>query len=285
MGKTAFVTLFVHTLPHAADAPAADFRFCPCRGQVQGVSVEEIPGIRPFPYRVRLAELLAAPPSWPGRTTGLTGIRVRLLYTPTAGLTRMLFSTATVDLDLIDQPREWLLDLPMLTQSYREWSAWMEELANAGSRSVSAHSEATEGVRAAICDTPADMREALLDLKEDETRIRRAVEVSASRRDDRYQAALEALRDDTRRWRADRLACDPDHLQRFIEIQVMPWYGRRRTELKRRSLIREQAFGQSLKADKLKVLARYEVHLDRKLERMLTMLVRLKELRADSDVG
>ena len=49
--------------------------------------------------------------------------------------------------------------------------------------------------------------------------------------------------------------------------------------MENRSLIREQAFGESLKEDKLEVLARYEVHLDRKLERMLTMLVRLKELR------
>ena len=31
--------------------------------------------------------------------------------------------------------------------------------------------------------------------------------------------------------------------------------------------------------DKLERLGRYEVHLDRKLERMLTMLLRLKELR------
>ena len=36
---------------------------------------------------------------------------------------------------------------------------------------------------------------------------------------------------------------------------------------------------ESLEADKLEVLGRYEVHLDRKLERMLTILVRLKELR------
>jgi len=56
-------------------------------------------------------------------------------------------------------------------------------------------------------------------------------------------------------------------------------YGRRWTELEHRSLIREQAFGESLKGDKLEVLARYEVHLDRKLDRTLTMLVRLKELR------
>ena len=36
---------------------------------------------------------------------------------------------------------------------------------------------------------------------------------------------------------------------------------------------------ESLDEDKLEVPARYEVHLDRKLERMLTMLVRLKDLR------
>jgi hypothetical protein len=41
----------------------------------------------------------------------------------------------------------------------------------------------------------------------------------------------------------------------------------------------EQAFGESLKGDKLEVLARHEVHLDRKLERVLSMLVRLRQLR------
>jgi hypothetical protein len=51
-----------------------------------------------------------------------------------------------------------------------------------------------------------------------------------------------------------------------------------RNELANRPPIREQAFGEALD-DKLERLGRYEVHLDRKLERMLTMLVRLKELR------
>ena len=46
-----------------------------------------------------------------------------------------------------------------------------------------------------------------------------------------------------------------------------------------RPLIREQAFGESLDPDKLERLGRYEVHLDRKLERMITMLIRLKDLR------
>lgn len=158
------------------------------------------------------------------------------------------------------------------------------------------HGQITEGVTAAVRDTPADTAEALRALKADEATTRRALELIASRRNDRYEAAVAALREDTRGWWSDRLTSDPedldegeapyeadaDHLRRFIETQVMPWYGGRRTELEHRSLIREQAFGESLKGDKLEVLARYEVHLDRKMERMLTMLVRLRELRAGS---
>ena len=56
-------------------------------------------------------------------------------------------------------------------------------------------------------------------------------------------------------------------------------HAERRKELEHRPLIRAQAFGQSLDPNKLEGLARYEVHLDRKLERMLSMLLRLKDLR------
>ncbi len=159
-GKTVFVTSFVHALLQAADAPVADFPFFPWRGQVQDVTVQDIPGIPPFPYRARLDELLGDPPAWPAPTTGLTGIRVRIRYTPTAGLTRMLFSTATVDLDLIDYPGEWLLDLPMLTQSYQEWSARMEELANAGGRSGLSREwlEAARGLDPDAAEDPAALQ-------------------------------------------------------------------------------------------------------------------------------
>jgi hypothetical protein len=53
----------------------------------------------------------------------------------------------------------------------------------------------------------------------------------------------------------------------------------RRMELSNRPLICEQALGEALDPAKLEKLRRYEVHLDRKLERMLSMLLRLKELR------
>ena len=65
---------------------------------------------------------------------------------------------------------------------------------------------------------------------------------------------------------------------------MLPWFEKRKKELANRPLIREQAFGESLDPDKLERLGRYEVHLDRKLERMLAMLLRLKDLR-QGDVG
>jgi hypothetical protein len=49
---------------------------------------------------------------------------------------------------------------------------------------------------------------------------------------------------------------------------VLPWFETRKKELANRPLIREQA----LDAGKLERLGRFEVHLDRKLERLLNTL-------------
>ena len=130
-------------------------------------------------------------------------------------------------------------------------------------------------------------------MEDDEAMTRRALDLLGSRRNDAYEAALAALREDTRAWWADMLARDPDELEedeepatadaeglrRFLEGEVLPWFETRKKELANRPLIREQAFGEALDPDKLERLGRYEVHLDRKLERMLAMLLRLKDLR------
>ena len=125
---------------------------------------------------------------------------------------------------------------------------------------------------------------------------RQAFDLLGSKRNDAYEAALAGLRDDTREWWEDVLARDPDKLdedeepatadveslRRFLEHKVLPWFVTRRKELANRPLIREQAFGEALDADKLERLGRYEVHLDRKLERTLAMLIRLQDLRRGS---
>lgn len=73
-------------------------------------------------------------------------------------------------------------------------------------------------------------------------------------------------------------------IQSFTVTTLVP-YSQRRTELEHRSPIRKQAFGESHNGEKLEVPARYEVHRDRKLERILTMLARLKELRRQAGPG
>ena len=152
-----------------------------------------------------------------------------------------------------------------------------------------------DAIRATAADTEEDIRE----MQDDEAMTRRALDLLGSRRKDPYEAALAALREDTREWWADMLARDPDELdegeepatadaeglRRFLEGEVLPWFETRKKELANRPLIREQAFGEALDPDKLERLGRYEVHLDRKLERMLAMLLRLKDLRQGAVAG
>jgi len=101
--------------------------------------------------------------------------------------------------------------------------------------------------------------------------------------------AVIGSREDTQGWWQDQLedydeeqepdSANAESLRRFIEDEVLPWYEKRRRELENRPLIRAQAFGEAVDPNRLDRLARYEVHLDRKLERMLAMLFKLQELR------
>lgn len=133
-GKTVFVTSFAHALLNASKAPKTVFPFFPWRDRIQDIGLRDIPGISPFPYQARLADLLAPSSKWPKPTNGLTGLRIRIHYDPLGVMARTLSSSATLDLDLVDYPGEWLLDLPLLKQSFGQWSSHMEEIANSGSR-------------------------------------------------------------------------------------------------------------------------------------------------------
>ena len=126
-----------------------------------------------------------------------------------------------------------------------------------------------------------------------------AIDLFNSNRNDAYKVALAArvelaaLCDDTRESWEDVLARDLDELEekeepatadaermrRFLECEIPPWYITRKKELANRPLFCEQAFGEAFDRDKLERLGRYEVHLDRKLERTLAMLIRLQDPR------
>jgi hypothetical protein len=152
-----------------------------------------------------------------------------------------------------------------------------------------------DAIRATASDTEDDIRE----MQDEEAVTRRAHKLLGARRNDAYEAALAALREDTRQSWEDMLAREPDELEEgetpltadadglrgFLEGEVFPWFENRKKELANRPLIREQAFGEALDPDKLERLGRYEVHLDRKLERMLAMLLRLKQMRQGTVAG
>jgi hypothetical protein len=152
--------------------------------------------------------------------------------------------------------------------------------------------EQSESTAAVVRATDQDTTDDLVDLEADEALTKHALKLLGSKRNDAYEAALAAVREDTREWWQDLLlepekpdeeeepyAADCASLRRFLEEKVLPWYANRRRELANRAGIREQAYGEALDPDKLERLGRYEVHLDRKLEPMLAMLLRLKDLR------
>jgi hypothetical protein len=151
-----------------------------------------------------------------------------------------------------------------------------------------------DAIRATAADTEHDMA----DMEEDERMTHRALELLNSGRDDAYRAALTVLREDTQQWWEEVLARNPGELEEgeepasadaeglrgFLEEKVLQWFENRRKELTNRPQIKEQAFGDALDPDKLERLARYEAHLDRKLERTLAVLFRLKELKREVSI-
>ena len=84
-------------------------------------------------------------------------MRIRIHHDPESFLARQLSSSADTDVDLIDYPGEWLIDLPLLTQSYAEWSRQAEDLASAPGRSDLAAAWRADAARIDL-DAPEDPR-------------------------------------------------------------------------------------------------------------------------------
>lgn len=128
-GKTVFITAVAHALTTAGAMP-----FFPWIKKVRGVSLHAVPGFDRFDYEGHLADLLADPPHWPAPTRGLSALRLRIQHEPHAFIAKRLSSIATTDIDLVDYPGEWLIDLPLLGQSFTQWSKQAEDLAVAPGR-------------------------------------------------------------------------------------------------------------------------------------------------------
>jgi hypothetical protein len=158
----------------------------------------------------------------------------------------------------------------------------------------------SQDVREAIQARPEDTADELAELVETTAMVGRALEILRKGRQGAYQRALQALPPSTFDWWGDALqeaedpgtdndgeddgeyrsyTADAEGLERFLSDEASHWLAEHRLALENRPLIRGQAFGEALDPVRIDRLARYEVHLDRKLERILGMLLKLQELR------
>ena len=142
-GKTAFIASLVENLLSAVGRPARlPFLEAARDRRLVAVMLQPlaIAGVDRFPLNATIAALTADPPQWPPSTTGLRGQDLSVRFFPTGILGpdnvigRMAGRIAELNLGILDYPGEWLLDLPLLGQSFEEWSRATLQLAGRGVR-------------------------------------------------------------------------------------------------------------------------------------------------------
>jgi predicted YcjX-like family ATPase len=130
-GKTVFISSLVHNLLNAGRLPLLEaFR----SGRVSSVRLEPQPddAIPRFQYEDHI-HALVDDRIWPDSTRAISELRITLDYESASGWSRM-FSRGKLSIDIVDYPGEWLLDLPLLAQDFRQFSDNTVSLAKTGIR-------------------------------------------------------------------------------------------------------------------------------------------------------
>lgn len=137
-GKTVFITALVQNLTRAAAAAAENKRALPvfrvhAEGRLTRARLEPQPddAVPRFAYEEHLASLTGPTRAWPQSTRRISELRVTLEFERNSGWRQ---GPAELTLDIVDYPGEWLLDLPLLTKSYAQWSREMLDASAAASR-------------------------------------------------------------------------------------------------------------------------------------------------------
>ena len=116
-GKTVFTTALTYHLLAGSSLPA----FRPsAEGRIRRARLEHQPDddVPRFPYEEHVAAL-TEDRRWPRSTTRINELRVEIDYERGSGWRS---GPATLALDIVDYPGEWLLDLALIDADYREWS-------------------------------------------------------------------------------------------------------------------------------------------------------------------
>lgn len=123
-GKTVFITALVHNLVRLGRLPVLRVH---AEERLIGARLEPQPddAVPRFAYEDHLAALTGqatggAGRRWPPSTKHISELRLTIEFVRQSGWSP---GAATLTVDIVDYPGEWLLDLPLLSKSYAQWSA------------------------------------------------------------------------------------------------------------------------------------------------------------------
>lgn len=129
-GKTAFITSLVNQLINEGNGKPLNF-FEPVH-QGRYIAAKRVSQsnlhISRFDYDDAIEQLSKPEPEWPQPTKSISELRLAVRYYPKDSLLKYAGEMATLYIDITDYPGEWLLDLPMLNQTFEQWSEHMGEL-------------------------------------------------------------------------------------------------------------------------------------------------------------
>lgn len=99
-----------------------------------------------------------------------------------------------------------------------------------------------------------------------------------------YRKARHALHEDSRElWdehvKEGSYSANAESLKTWIDEWLLPYCYQAMQEAQNQPAIKAQTLGEGLQVHRFESLTRYETHLDRKFERILAMLIKMKELR------
>lgn len=130
-GKTVFITSLVHNLVHNGRLPLFEAH---SGGRIAKSELRPQPSMNlpRFQYEQHIRDL-AENRIWPQSTRSISELRLTIHYESASGWSRN-FGAGTLNLDIVDYPGEWLLDLPLLGKTFEQWSAEALAFAKLGSR-------------------------------------------------------------------------------------------------------------------------------------------------------
>lgn len=131
-GKTVFITSLVANLLDRGRMPQL---LAASEGRIVSAFLQPQPDdtVPRFAFETHLSALTGKDPHWPRSTRAISQLRLSLKVQQ-RGLMAGMRGLKTVHIDIVDYPGEWLLDLPLLNQSYAEWSTQALELARSTGR-------------------------------------------------------------------------------------------------------------------------------------------------------